>query len=115
MIDRIDTICVTVQDLPASKKWYQTRLGFEAVFEGEGYCVLRVGSGGTPLTIEEGERMDRINQTTYPIFYSHSIEETYQSLKEKNVQVGKLMKDSDNHYFDFYDPDGNRLQVCFFE
>ncbi|WP_442905352.1 VOC family protein [Jeotgalibacillus sp. ET6] len=52
---------------------------------------------------------------SYPIFYSKDIEGTYEKLKDHGVRINVLQKDGVNHYFDFYDPDGNRLQMCYFD
>lgn len=114
VIERIDTMCLIVRDVEESSQWYQRVLGFEVAFRGEGYRVLHVGKGSVPLTIEEG-----VNATTanppYPIFFSRDILETYEKLKKENVNVDPLHNDGANHFFNFYDLDGNKLQVCFFE
>ncbi|MCD5322180.1 MULTISPECIES: VOC family protein [Pontibacillus] len=114
MIERIDTICLKVRDVEKSSKWYQDVLGFRVAFKDKGYVVLNVGEGGVPLTIEEGKSEGHTNGS-YPIFFSNTIEQLHKSLEEQGVQVDSLHEDGFNHYFDFYDPDGNRLQVCFFE
>ncbi|MYL70390.1 hypothetical protein GLW00_06005 [Halobacillus litoralis] len=110
MIEKIDTMCLTVKDAERAGSWYEEKLGFTISFKGEGYRVLSIGNHPVPLTIEEAnvESPSR----SYPIFYSRNIDETYEQLKEKQVDVGDKHTDADNYYFDFYDLDGNRLQVC---
>ncbi|WP_394174276.1 VOC family protein [Guptibacillus hwajinpoensis] len=114
MIERIDTMCLKVSDVEISSNWYQKVLGFEVAFQDNGYRVLNVGDGSVPLTIEEGLAAKSTNQS-YPIFFSRHIEETYKKLKSQGVQVDQLHNDGVNNFFDFYDLDGNKLQVCFFE
>ncbi|WP_173917729.1 VOC family protein [Halobacillus sp. Marseille-Q1614] len=114
MIDRIDTLCLIVKDVEKSCRWYQEILGFEVAFRGEGYRVLSVGSNSIPLTLEEGDRHLNTHQT-YPIFFSKNIKKTYEELKGKSVSVSELCNDDVNNFFNFYDLDGNKLQVCFFE
>ncbi|MCP3027079.1 VOC family protein [Halobacillus sp. A5] len=114
MIERIDTVCMIVSDVEKSEHFYEEVLDFKVVFKGEGYRVLQVGEGGTPLTIEEGQVRPEANQT-YPIFFSRQITQLYEKLQMQSVRVSDLHNDGVNHYFNFYDPDGNQLQVCYFE
>ncbi|WP_053217345.1 VOC family protein [Virgibacillus senegalensis] len=113
MFERIDTICLTVKNVEQSSAWYQ-ELGFKVAFKGKGYRVLTVGNSEVPLTIEEGSITKEENQT-YPIFFTKDIKDTYKKLQEKGVAVTELEDDGDNNFFDFYDLDNNKLQVCFWE
>ncbi|WP_088036007.1 VOC family protein [Evansella clarkii] len=113
MFERLDTICLTVSNVEQSSNWYQA-LGFTVAFHGEGYRVLTVGNSEVPLTIEEGTSTSRVNQA-YPIFFTKDIKNTYKKLQEKGVEVTEIHEDGDNTFFDFYDLDKNRLQVCFWE
>ncbi|WP_431802305.1 VOC family protein [Halobacillus andaensis] len=114
MIERIDTLCMIVSDVEKSARWYKEALDFKAVFIGEGYRVLQVGDGGTPLTIEEGQVQPKPNQP-YPIFFSTQITKLHENLRTQGVRVSDVHNDEVNQYFKFYDPDGNQLQVCYFE
>ncbi|SDM80190.1 VOC family protein [Sediminibacillus halophilus] len=113
MFERIDTVCLTVSNLEESSIWYQ-KLGFKVAFKGEGYQVFTIGNSGIPLTIEEGN-VDSPDNSTYPIFFTNDIKTTYVNLKEKGVEVTELKDDGDNTFFDLYDLDKNKLQVCFWE
>ncbi|MBN8191851.1 VOC family protein [Bacillus sp. NTK074B] len=113
MFERIDSICLTVSNLEQSSKWYQ-ELGFNVSFSGEGYRIFTVGNGGVPFTIEEGKVSSK-DSPVYPIFFSSTIDETYVKLKEKGIKVTDIKCDGDNTYFDFYDLDDNRMQVCYWE
>ncbi|WP_077622318.1 VOC family protein [Sediminibacillus massiliensis] len=114
MIERIDTICMQVENVEKASTWYEEKLGFQLSFIGEGYRVLNVGDSPVPLTIEEAGASRKEN-SSYPIFFVPEIEKAYQDLQNKGVQVSKLHKDKDNCYFDCYDLDNNRLQFCFWE
>lgn len=113
MFERIDTICLTVSNLPESSTWYQ-QLGFTISYKGDNYQVLTVGNSEVPLTLEEGSNLAKENQV-YPIFFTKDIKHTYRELQEKGVLVTKIQEDGDNRFFDFYDLDNNKLQVCFWE
>jgi hypothetical protein len=43
-------------------------------------------------------------------FNTEDIEEAYQYMKSKNVELTSEVEH--NHYFNFKDPDGNHLMVC---
>ncbi|MEH7239527.1 NAD-dependent epimerase/dehydratase family protein [Bacillus sp. JJ1562] len=73
-----------------------------------------IGNSEVPLTLEEGNVKSSHSQV-YPIFFSKNIENTYEILKEKSVIVSELQNDGMNKFFDLYDFDGNKLQVCYWE
>ncbi|MER1999186.1 MAG: VOC family protein [Lysinibacillus sp.] len=111
MFERIDTICLTVSNLEQSIIWYQD-LGFKVAFKGNGYQTFTVGHSEMPLIIEEGTVSSK-NNSTYPIFFTKDIKNTYEKLLEKGVEVTEIKKDGHNTFFDFYDLDKNKLQVCY--
>ncbi|KOO51189.1 VOC family protein [Viridibacillus arvi] len=113
MIERIDTICLQVSNIEKSSNWYQELLGFKEVYKAEGYRVLSVGNSGVPLTIEEGNTS--LDNRTYPIFFTKDIKAAHTKLMEHGVDVGELQIDGVNNFFEFYDLDNNKLQVCFWE
>lgn len=112
LLDRIDTICLTVSNVEKASAWYQDILGLKESFNGGCYRILTIGNSKVPLTIEEGDVKSSHNQI-YPIYFSKSIENTYEILKENGVAVSELQSDGVNNFFDFYDLDGNKLQVCY--
>ena len=114
LLDRIDTICINVSNVEKASIWYQDVLGFNESFKGDNYRILTIGNSETPLTIEEG-KVKSLHSHVYPIFYSKNIENTYEVLKKSSVTVSELQNDGVNKFFDLYDLDGNKLQVCFWE
>ncbi|MCA0983538.1 VOC family protein [Halobacillus yeomjeoni] len=114
MFERIDTMCLTVSNVEKASNWYQNVLGLTVSFSGEGYRVLSVGNSSVPLTIEEGNT-DSDSNNSYPIFFTKDIKEAHENLNSQGVQIDQLHNDGVNNFFDFYDLDGNKMQVCFFE
>ncbi|WP_099157494.1 VOC family protein [Virgibacillus ndiopensis] len=114
MIKRIDTICLTVSNVEKSSNWYHELLGFKEAFSGNGYRILSVGNSDVPLTIEEGDTSSMENRA-YPIFFTRDIEQIYKKLQDHGVNVSEIQKDGVNTFFDFFDLDNNKLQVCFWE
>ncbi|MCJ7841392.1 VOC family protein [Lederbergia sp. NSJ-179] len=114
LLERIDTICLTVRNAEKASNWYQEVLGLNESFKGDNYRILSVGNSGVPLTIEEGN-LNPSDSQFYPIFYSKNIEEVYWKLKEKSIKTSELQNDGVNKFFDLYDLDGNKLQVCYWK
>lgn len=114
LIEKIDTVCLKVINVEVSSKWYQDIMGFKETYKGEGYRNLSIGNSEVPFTIEEGYVMPT-NKGTYPIFFTKDISVTYKKLKEQNVNVGELLNDGVNNFFDVYGPDNNKLQICYWK
>ncbi len=87
-------------------------LDLHVVFQERSYAILSPGEGSIPLTIEEGKTIQAI--TIYPIFYTEDIDHSYQKLSEKGVNVTEIVQKGANTYFDLFDPDGNKMQVCYY-
>ncbi|MEK3796879.1 VOC family protein [Peribacillus sp. FSL H8-0477] len=115
MIERMDTVCLKVHDVAASSLWYQEILGFKESDKGDGYRVLSIGDSGTALTIEEGDEGTLPGNHAYPIFFTKDIEQTRTKLMEQSIKVSQLKKEGRNTFFDVYDIDNNKLQVCYWE
>ncbi|MEH7380957.1 VOC family protein [Bacillus sp. JJ1533] len=114
LLERIDTICLTVRNVKKASIWYQEVLGLTESYKGENYRILSVGNSGVPLTIEEG-KVNPSDSQVYPIFYSKNIKEVHKLLQEKSVKVSEIQHDGVNQFLDLYDLDGNRLQVCYWK
>jgi catechol 2,3-dioxygenase-like lactoylglutathione lyase family enzyme len=116
---KIDTVILRVKDLEKARRWYEEKLGFEAGYVGskEKIVVFNLGTTPTSLTIYElkpGEKSSLKNgvQRTYPIFYSENINNSYETLRNRDVRVGKIEGDSESQWFSFYDVDDNQLEAC---
>ena len=114
LVSRIDTVCVKVRDIEKSSSWYQEILGLKEYYKEEHYAILKIGNGSIPLTLEKGEPTGQ-EHATYPIFFSSSLDEAHQSLSNRGVKVSDIYKDGLNTYFEFYDIDGNKSQICYWK
>lgn len=113
LIERIDTVCLKVRDIEKSSKWYQEMLGLVEYYKEEHYVILKIGEGDIPLTLERGEPSGQ--DTAYPIFFSSTLDEAHQILSERGVKVSYIQKDGLNTFFELYDLDGNKSQICFWK
>lgn len=111
MFERIDTVCLTVSNIEKASSWYQ-EICFKVIFERENYRILTVGNSAVPLTIEEG-KISEGEKRTYPILFTKDIKSTHDELRTMGIDIEKIRKDGENTYFNFYDLDKNKLQVCF--
>ena len=114
LVEKIDTICLKVSDVEQASLWYQETLGLQEHYREDHYVILKIGTSGVPLTLEKG-MTDGNENFSYPILFSTNIENTLNVLTEKGVRVTKIQKDGLNTFFSFYDMDGNKLQVCYWE
>lgn len=111
LIERVDTVCLKVRDIEKSSRWYQETLGLVEHYKEEHYVILKIGESGVPLTLEKGEPNSG-GSSTYPIFFSSSIEKAHQVLSSQGVVVTDIKQDGLNTYFELVDPDGNKSQLC---
>ena len=116
LIERIDTICLPVSNVAKASTWYQDVLGFREVFSDNSYRILKIGDSNVPLTIEENRTSKALQANqVYPIFYTQHIKQVFDHLTDKNVNVTAIQDDGVNQFFNLYDPDGNLLQMCYWE
>ncbi|GGJ76335.1 VOC family protein [Virgibacillus salexigens] len=111
LFERVDTVCLGVSDIGKAKQWYSEMLELKVIFQENNYAVLSSGDSSIPLTIEEGEVAP--NNSIYPIFYATNIEEVHKDLSGKGVKLTEIVKEGSNTFFNIFDPDGNRMQVCY--
>jgi catechol 2,3-dioxygenase-like lactoylglutathione lyase family enzyme len=118
LFSRIDTVIVRVKNIKKARQWYEEVLELAPTYVGDSehrIVIFKVGDG-TPLTLYEigfDEVMPAKRfATTYPIFYVENIEETYDKLKSRGVELEEIEDDGNVKFFVFRDPDGNRLEAC---
>ena len=117
LFDRIDTFVLRVADYEAAVAWYAAALGLPASFTdpAEGLAVLPLAQG-TCLTLwqcKAGEPApDRDAPAAFPIFATPDAAAALVELKRRGARVGSLVESAGVRYFDFRDPDGNRLEAC---
>jgi catechol 2,3-dioxygenase-like lactoylglutathione lyase family enzyme len=114
---RLDTVLLRVRDFHTSKIWYEEKLGFVAsyVSEEEKLAVFDLG-GATSFTIWQLKPSEPLvaggSNGTYPIFLADDAGLMHERMKAMNIDVDDIQKSGGVHSFGFFDPDGNRLEVC---
>ncbi|WP_068984449.1 MULTISPECIES: VOC family protein [Lysinibacillus] len=116
----VEAIFIPIKDPELSATWYEEKLGFTLLYIEEGAAVMKIdeesqtvvclvkAKNHTPLNFQD----NYFGVGKYFNFISQNIEETYQSLIEKNVRVNEIDGEGQTKFFTFYDPDGNPLGVC---
>jgi catechol 2,3-dioxygenase-like lactoylglutathione lyase family enzyme len=123
LISHIATVEIPVSDLEKSIDFYIDILGAEVHFQDENNAMLTLKSKGVPtIYLVKTEEIDGLSfrNTTNDVihsvidFYTASLIELYEWLKQKNVEVGPLNIKEPNGFggFGFKDPDGNWLSAC---
>jgi len=118
LFTRLDTVIIRVRSLDTACFWYQNVLGLRPVhkdLEKEKLAVLDTG-GQISLTIwqlKPGEQFPPHGTVgSYPILLSEDIVAARETLQERGVDVEEMQVDDCVNSFGFYDPDGNRFEVC---
>lgn len=111
----IDTVIVRVSDVEQAKRWYHERLGLSVIWEDIQNKLVVLNTGGpTSLTIWQTDNIVNVNRDTasYPIFTTYDSNAAHSELKKRGVDVSGLIDDGVVKYFQFFDIDGNVLEVC---
>ncbi|NLP52580.1 VOC family protein [Bacillus sp. RO1] len=114
LFNRIDTVFLEVTDMEKSIGWYTDVLGFSVRWHDveNGYAAIEMGE--TPLTLVGAEEVTPGSHCLLN-FYSADINAAHQKLVESGVQVEDVMDYGTVLSFEFKDPDGHILGVCYFE
>ncbi|MBS4201050.1 VOC family protein [Bacillus sp. FJAT-49732] len=120
MIENILYNTVPVKDIPKSIKWYTDVLGFQFIWHSEEEKLAQVNlPSGQMLFLSETNDHTNANFTKNGVpksvvgFQAKQIEQLYEHLKVHGVQVEEIVHDEIGGYkfLDFFDPDGNMLNV----
>ncbi|MFC4559220.1 VOC family protein [Virgibacillus kekensis] len=114
LFKRIDTVFLEVTDIEKSIEWYTDVLDLELRwFQKEGgYAAIEIGE--TPLTLVRASEVKPATHCQFN-FFTNDIKAAHERLQENNVDVDEIVDYGDVLSFEFRDPDGNILGVCFFE
>jgi catechol 2,3-dioxygenase-like lactoylglutathione lyase family enzyme len=114
LFKRIDTVFLEVTDMDRSIKWYTEVLGFNLRWyvQETGYAAINIGE--TPLTLVKANEVKPATYSPFN-FYTPDINKAYEELKRNGVDVEEIVDYGDVLSFNFKDPDGHILGVCYFE
>ncbi|NMO14388.1 VOC family protein [Pyxidicoccus fallax] len=113
LFKRVDTVFIPVRDLKDAIGWYTWALGFTLRWQSGNYAALNAGE--TAVTLHQPEGEHRPFGDHAPLnFYASDIEAAHRKLKEAGATVESIQTMPGIRFFDFKDPDGNRLGVCWF-
>ncbi|WP_226577585.1 VOC family protein [Halobacillus litoralis] len=116
LIDAIHYFRIPVTDLSESVTWYSECLNLKLKFNKEDFAVYELHSGPL-LVLVEADKESRghffkNDQPEFSIgFTTSNIQEFYDYLVSQGVKVESIEEDAGHHFFHFYDPSGNKLQI----
>ncbi|MBZ4423064.1 VOC family protein [Myxococcus sp. RHSTA-1-4] len=113
LFKRVDTVFIPVRGLKDAIGWYTWALGFTLRWHAGNYAALNAGETAVTLYQPEGELRPFTGHAPLN-FYASDIEAAHRRLKEAGAYVEDIQVMPDVSFFDFKDPDGNRLGVCWF-
>lgn len=111
---RLDTVILRVRDIKKARAWYQQKLGFRPTYsdDDEKLVVLDL-QGTTSLTLWQLKEKEKLAaSSTYPIFLAEDIQTAHENLASQRVKTEPVTENNGLRWFGFYDPDGNRMEVC---
>jgi catechol 2,3-dioxygenase-like lactoylglutathione lyase family enzyme len=111
ILNEIGTVFIPVRDIEKARDWYCDILGLPVdgeVLFGHLYVLPMKGTG----MILDSKIYSEEKTFKAPAFHlnTHKIEEAYEHLKNKNVEL--ITEIEHDHWFNFKDPDGNVLMIC---
>ena len=111
IINKIGTVFIPVSNIEKARDWYSDILGLP--IEGEILFdhLYVLPMEGTSIVLDSKiYSEDKIYKIPAFHFNTNNIEEAYNYMKSKNVNVITAIEH--NHWFNFKDLDGNILMVC---
>ncbi|MFD1851330.1 VOC family protein [Oceanobacillus bengalensis] len=111
ILNQIGTVFIPVSNIEKARDWYCEILGLDTKGEiqfGHLYMLPMNGSG----IVLDSKIYSKDNVFRTPAFHfnTENIDDAYQFMKEKNVNI--ITEIRHEHYFNFKDPDGNLLMIC---
>ncbi|MGQ4665198.1 VOC family protein [Metabacillus halosaccharovorans] len=117
MIDKIGKITVYVQDQDQAKEFWLNKLGFVLKLEqpmGPNAKWIEVGPSDNEFTTlvlysKAAMEQQQPSKVAHPsvLFSTTDIESAYESMVQKGVKVGEMLKMPFGTMFTFFDQDGN--------
>lgn len=118
LIERVDSLFLTVRDLGRAVDFYTGVLGMKLLNRWSGGADLEVNGGATLLTLMQTEAhqpagiLNGLTETPRFNLKTRDAAAAHTTLKVVGVQVSALQDDGIVRYFRFNDPDGNLVGIC---
>ena len=111
IINQVGIIFIPVSNIEKARYWYCDILGLERSGEILFGHLFIVPMNGTGIVLDSKIYSEETILKT-PLFHfnTNNIEQAYEYMKSKNVELTTAIEH--NHWFNFEDPDGNHLMVC---
>ena len=113
LFKRIDTVFVPVRDLDAAVSWYTRALGLSLRWKQANYAALDAAQTALTLYQPEGELRPFTDHAPFNL-YATDVQAAHRTLQAAGAQVEPIQVEPGVSFFDFRDPDGNRLGICSF-
>ncbi|MEX0662959.1 MAG: VOC family protein [Balneolaceae bacterium] len=110
LFQKVDTVFVTVKNMEKICTWYEETLGLELIWQNDFISILSTGDG-TPVTLLH--KKDENGEHPLFNFLTPDINKAHNHLKKSGVYVEPIIDEKELKTFDFKDPEGNRLNVCY--
>ncbi|MFC4560142.1 VOC family protein [Virgibacillus kekensis] len=116
LIDGIHYFRVPVVEVESSVDWYRDVLGLTLQHQEDELAVFHVNDGLLLVLVEADAEshahFTRNGELEFSIgFTSSKLNELREHLISQGVNVEEMKEDNGHHFFHFYDPSGNKLQV----
>ncbi len=121
VVDKLTMFMVAVDDMPKAKEFYADKLGLEVKTDYRQddlnwWVSLALPGGGTTITLSTHHGDLRPGTMQY-YFKTADVEAAHKDLTGKGIKVNPVKDDlygpgSGVKWFDFSDPDGNRLYIA---
>lgn len=113
LFKRIDTVFLPVRNLDAAIDWYTKTLGLTLRWKSGNYAAMNAGETAFTLFQPEGEFQPFAGHMPFN-FYVTDPEEAHKRLAAAGAQVQLINRETGFAWFDWSDPDGNQLGICWF-
>ena len=111
IFNQISGVFIPVRNIEQARDWYCEILGLPA--DGEillGHLYVIPMNGPSVVLDSKIFAEDKVYKVPAFQFKTNNIQQAYEFMKAKNVQLTTGIEN--NHWFNFKDPDGNLLMVC---
>lgn len=110
----LDDIYLPVTDVEKSAAWYGEHFGLKVIRRGNvaHAPAIALSFANTGFVLVQSDTVNRYTHIPFN-FHTNRIEELHRALQAKGVIVTKLAVDEEMPCCDFYDPDGNRVGLCY--